>query len=341
VAEPGLRDAARLPKPRPRWRRRFWLVALLLLASVVVNCVFWWRYDRYYAGAKPPAERFYSGDRDASEKIARIEVIGTISPPFTARILSALKRAEDDAHVKGVLLVVDSPGGLVADSHEIYHRLETLRAKKPVVVSMKRLAASGGLYVAMGAGPEGLLFAEPTTWTGSIGVIVPRFDVSGLADKIGVHSDSLKTGELKDSLNPFRPLSEKDEAVWTEILADSFDRFVNVIASNRKKLDDAQVRKLATGQIYTAKQALDAGLIDQIGYEEDALAALRGKMNVKTARVIEYEFPLGLLDLLMPAAQAVDPQRRADAALDRSVPKALYHCGGYGLPTELSVLQIP
>ncbi|MDQ3331987.1 MAG: signal peptide peptidase SppA, partial [Planctomycetota bacterium] len=259
----------------PKWRRRFWLAASLLAASVVVNLVFWSKYDDYYAGSEPPAEHFYDGDRGAKAKIARIEVVGTISPPFTGRILSALERAEDDEDVAGVLLIVDSPGGLVADSHQIYHRLERLRAKKPIVVSMKRLAASGGLYVAMGAGPEGLLFAEPTTWTGSIGVIVPRFDVSGLADKIGVHSDSLKTGELKDSLNPFRPLSEKDEVVWKAILADSFDRFIGVIDSNRNKLDDAGVRELATGQIYTAQQALDAGLIDEIGFEEDALAALR------------------------------------------------------------------
>lgn len=341
MAEPHAAPVKVTSQPRPKWRRRFWLAALLLVISVVLNLVFWSRYDRYYAGAQPPEERFYDGDRDSSTKIARIEIIGTISPPFTARILAALERAEDDEQIKGVLLIVDSPGGLVADSHQIYHRIQRVRAKKPVAVSMKRLAASGGLYVAMGVGPEGLIFAEPTTWTGSIGVIIPRYDLSGLADKIGVESDSLKTGELKDSLNPFRPLSEQDEIVWNAILADSFDRFVDVIASNRSKLDDAGVRKLATGQIYTAQQALDAGLLDQIGFEDEALAALQKQMNVESARVIEYRFPLGLFDLLMPAVEAVDPQTRAAAALDRSVPQAMYHCGGHGLPSDLSLLQVP
>ncbi len=324
-----------------RWRRRFWCVVIVLGVSLIANLVFWSDYDSYYAGDEPPAEKFYDGERDSDAKIARIEIVGTISPPFTPRILSALERAEEDEEVKGVLLIVDSPGGLVADSHQIYHRLERLRSKKPVVVSMKRLAASGGLYVAMGVGPEGLIYAEPTTWTGSIGVIIPRYDLSGLAEKIGVESDSLKTGELKDSLNPFRPLSEQDEVVWKAILADSFDRFIDVIASNRKTLTEEQVRELATGQIYTAGQARDAGLIDRIGFEEDALAALQGTLKLKTARVIEYEFPIGLLDLLMPAADAVDPRLQADAALDRAVPKAMYHCGGHGTPLGLPLLQFP
>jgi protease-4 len=341
VAGPKPEATSTTARRARKWRRRFWCAAILLVASLIANLVFWSKYDSYYAGAKPPAEKFYDGDRTVPEKIARIEIIGTISPPFTARILSALKRAEEDDHVKGVLLIVDSPGGLVADSHEIYHRLESLRAKKPVTVSMKRLAASGGLYVAMGAGPEGLIYAEPTTWTGSIGVIIPRYDVSGLAEKIGIQSDSLKTGELKDSLNPFRPLSEKDQVVWKAILADSFDRFIDVIASNRKKLTEEKVRELATGQIYTASQALDAGLVDRIGFEDEALAALQSKLQLKQARVIEYEFPIGLFDLLMPAAEAVDPQMQADAALDRAVPKAMYHCGGHGLPAGLPLLQFP
>ena len=341
MADPKAEATATTARRVRKWRRRFWCAVLLLVISLIANLVFWSDYDSYYAGAEPPAEKFYDGDRDAEAKIARIEVVGTISPPFTARILSALERAEEDDDVKGVLLVVDSPGGLVADSHQIYHRLEEVRAKKPVFVTMKRLAASGGLYVAMGAGQQGLIYAEPTTWTGSIGVIIPRYDVSGLAEKIGVESDSLKTGELKDSLNPFRPLSEQDEVVWKAILADSFDRFIDVIASNRKALTNEKVRELATGQIYTASQALGAGLVDKIGFEEDALAALQTKLNLKQARVIEYEFPVGLFDLLMPAAEAIDPQMQADAALDRAVPKAMYHCGGHGLPAGLPLLQFP
>lgn len=324
-----------------KWRRRAWLLLVLLFISLAVNGVFWSRYDRYYAGGEPPAEKFRDGDPASEAKIARISIAGTISPPFTARALRAIERAEEDDAVKGVLLVVDSPGGLVADSHQIYHRLTELREKKPVFVSMKRFAASGGLYVTMGVGKDGLIFAEPTTWTGSIGVIIPRYDLSGLAEKIGVDSDSLKTGELKDSLNPFRPLSEKEQEVWRVILADAFDRFVNVIVENRKGLDAEKVRALATGQIYTADQAMQSGLVDRIGFEEDALAALNDRLKLESPRVIEYEFPTGLIDLIAPAAEAAGPQRRWEAALDAAVPKALYHCGGHSLTAELPLLRFP
>lgn len=324
-----------------KWRRRAWFLALLLLVSLVVNGVFWARYDRYYAGAEPPAEKFRDGDPASEAKIARISIAGTISPPFTARVLRAIERAGKDDAVKGVLLVIDSPGGLVADSHEIYHRLTELRAKKPVVVSMKRFAASGGLYVAMGAGKDGLIFAEPTTWTGSIGVIIPRYDLTGLAEKIGVGSDSLKTGELKDSLNPLRPLSEKEQQVWGAILADAFDRFIGVIVENRKGLNAEKVRALATGQIYTADQAVKSGLVDRIGFEDEALAALNDRLKLKSPRVIEYEFPTGLIDLIAPAAKAAGPEGRWQVALDSSVPKALYHCGGQSLTAELPLLRFP
>ncbi len=101
-------------------------------------------------------------------------------PPFTGHVLNAIKQASRDDSVKGVVLVVDSPGGLVADSNEIYHALRQLDTDKhkPINVQMKRLAASGGYYVAMGAGPDGVIFAEPTCWTGSIGVILPHYDIS-------------------------------------------------------------------------------------------------------------------------------------------------------------------
>ena len=335
---PASEPAARRAR---RWRRSAVLLAVLLAASAIANLVFLSRRHQYYAGAEPPAERYYDGDRLSLDKVARIEIAGTISPPFTERALKAIERAAEDDAVKGVLLVVDSPGGLVADSHQIYHRLKELAEKKPVAVAMQRIAASGGLYVAMGAGPEGRIFAEPTTWTGSIGVIIPRYDVSGLAEKIGVESESLKTGELKDSLNPFRPLSEKEQVVWKAILDESLGRFVDVIATNRPGLDEPKVRALATGQIYTADQALAAGLVDQIGFEDEALDWLKGRLKVDDPRVVQYEFPAGLLDLLLPAVEAADADRRWERALDRSVPKALYHCGGTAFGTDLPVIGLP
>ena len=124
---------------------------------------------------------------------------------WTIRVNGHLHRADDAFGNIAHLLVIDSPGGLVTDSHQIYHRLQKLQKEKPVNVQMKRMAASGGYYIAMGAGPKAKIFAEPTTWTGSIGVILPRYDFSKIAEQYGVASDPIKTGPYKDSLNPLRP----------------------------------------------------------------------------------------------------------------------------------------
>ena len=175
------------------------------------------------------------------------------------------------------MLVVDSPGGLVADSHQIYHKLKEVRTKRnmPVYVSMGRMAASGGYYVAMGAGPDGKIYAEPTTWTGSIGVIIPRYDVSKLASDYGVRAEPLTTGPYKDALNPFREMRPMSGRLGA-IMDDAFVRFQEVILDGREKqLDAEQVKALATGQVYTAKQAEENKLIDVIGYLDNAIDDLK------------------------------------------------------------------
>ena len=328
---------------RRHWGR--WTVIILLVFALAVsllgNAWLSFQHSLYYAGNQPPAERFREGNPGSTAKIARISIQGTISPPFTGRILKALKRAKEDPEVRGVLVIIDSPGGLVADSHEIYHRLQEISKTKPLTFSMRRLAASGGLYVAMGGGPQAKIFAEPTTWTGSIGVIIPRYDISGLGEKIGVKSDSLKTGEFKDTLNPLRPMTPRETELWRVIMADAFDRFIGVIASNRPGLNLEQVKSLATGQIFTAEQAQKNGLVDQIGYEEDALASLKEQLKLKEVRVIEYHFPIGLIDLVAPTVEAVDPEARLHAALDRATPQPYYHCAVQNLLIELPALHFP
>src|SRR5690606_34725628 len=148
-------------------------------------------------------------------------------------------------------------------------------AQKPVYVAMKSMAASGGNYIALGAGQNGKIYAEPTTWTGSIGVILPRFYAAELGAKLGVKAEAIKTGPLKDLLSPFRDMTAEVIAGWTAIIVDAFARFVGVIAENRAELDEAQVRELATGQVYTATQAKEKKLVDVISYESDALAELK------------------------------------------------------------------
>ncbi|MEZ6128788.1 MAG: signal peptide peptidase SppA [Planctomycetaceae bacterium] len=303
------------------------LLVVMLTASILMNVMFIISSaaNSLTDTGSGVRRQFHSGTRAAADKLAIIRFSGTITPPFTERWLKQIKEATDDDDVKGVLLAVDSPGGLVADSHQLYHELQKLREKKPIYVAMKRLAASGGYYIAMGIGPRGKIFAEPTTWTGSIGVIIPRYNAQELASKVGVTSEPLATGPLKDTLSPFRDLTQQERDVWEDILQDSFERFVNVIADNRSSLNGDQVRELATGQIYTTSQALKNGLVDDVGYEEDALAALASELGLEEYEAVEYSSPQTLLDVLL-SGKAKTPRGLLDDVLDASTPKALYYC---------------
>jgi len=307
-----------------------WFVRVLcsfLLLSVIVNFALISSQSSLTQLNSSSQEAFVSGDRDAKDRIAIIKLEGTIMPPFTGRILDMIESASEDDTIKGVLLSIDSPGGFVADSHQIYHRLKQLAEKKPIYVSMKRIAASGGVYAAMGIGETGKIFAEPTTWTGSIGVIIPRYDMTGLSEKFGVTSDSLTTGEFKDSLNPFRPLSDRDREVWGAIIDDSFDRFVAIVAEGRAGLDEASVReKLATGQIFTANQAVENGLIDAIAFEDEVIETMQTDLNIESMGVITYRYTPTPLEILMGNIEARDPEVMWRKTLEATVPRALYYC---------------
>ena len=336
-----------------RWGQRF--LILLLLISVVGNFVLYANFEDYFTSGNKPIEKFHSGSLTASDKIAIIRVEGTIMPGLTERVLREIKQAREDDAVKGVLVSIDSPGGLVADSHQIYHQLQRLHAedKKPVYVAMKRLAASGGYYVAMGSGPEGKIFAEPTTWTGSIGVIIPRYDVSGLADSWNIKSAPLKTGKFKDALSPFHELSPAESQIWGEILNESFARFLHVVSDNRPNLtiretkeptatDDPEVvpnfwelvstkipkgkqTNLATGRIFTATSAISTGLVDEIGFEEDALDQLQEKLGLEEVRVVKYQSPFSLWEAVLGYGKAQSPEGKEQARFDAAVPQAMYY----------------
>ena len=316
---------------RSSTRFTFWLLTTLLISSLLANLTMYVQYREYFPGDSGPDEKFHSGDRRATDKLAIIRVKGTIMPPFSDRVVAAIKKAKDDENVKGVLLAVDSPGGTVTHSHLIYHRLRELAETKPIFVSMGSLAASGGYFVAMGAGTKSKIFAEPTTWTGSIGVIIPHYEVTDLAEKVGFKALPLKTGEFKDSLSPFRALTERDKELWGNILGQSFDLFVDVIDENRDTLNREQVKELATGQIYTAQDAKKNGMIDEIGFEEDAIDALKKSLNLSKARVVEYQHPYGALDILLGSARSSDPSAQWRAIMEMTVPRAMYYCS-WGMP---------
>ena len=282
------------------------------------------------ANATPDGISETSLEGSGDQKLAIIDMSGTIGPPYTDDWLAQIKKATEDDDVAGVLLHVDSPGGLVADSHQIYHRLTGLSAKKPVAVQFGRLAASGGYYVAMGCGPDGIIVAEPTTWTGSIGVIVPYYNVTDLAEKVGVDARPLKTGKFKDTLSPFKPLTEDEVAVWDEIIEDAFDRFKDVIESARTEMTRGQIDDAATGQIFTAEQAIERGLVDRIGYRDETLELLAEQAGVSDPHIIRYESPASPLSLLLGQATATEPDWAG--ALRTMQPEARYQ---YGWPATL------
>jgi protease-4 len=197
---------------------------------------------------------------------------------------------------------------------------------------MKRLAASGGYYIAVAAGESCRIFAEPTTWTGSIGVIIARYNATRLAETIGVKVEPLTTGPLKDTLNPFRDMTPQETQVWDAILKDSFDRFIGVIDAGRKQLDQEAIRKLATGQIYTAQQALDNGLVDELGYQEDAVKSLAAQLQLEQYELFEYRALPGLIDAILGATARTPSLSEQFAA--STVPHAMYFASWNPLPLQ-------
>ncbi len=188
-----------------------------------------------------------------------------VSSENTVRLF---KKYRENSSVKAIVFRVESPGGGVAASQEIYEEVKKTRdSGKPVVVSMGAMAASGGYYVACGADK---IVANPGTITGSIGVISQFMHFNQLLDKIGVTSTTIKSGKLKDAGSPMRAATEDDKKYFQEMIDDVYEQFITVV-SNERKLPLDVVRKLADGRVYTGKKAYEVGLIDTLGTYEDAI----------------------------------------------------------------------
>jgi len=262
------------------------------------------------------------------EKIVVIEVEGAISSQtkvgflsernMVADLAASLERAAQDDDVVAVVLSIDSPGGGVTASDLIHRELQRFRAKtgRPVVACMLGTAASGGLYVAM-ASDE--IWAHPTTVTGSIGVIVQSFGIEGTLEKIGVEPRSTMSGPLKDMGSPFRQPTDEERELMQGMVDSMHGRFVQVVDEGRPKLSTETVRGLADGRIYTAQQALDNGLVDHIGYLDDAINSAMRRARVADANVVGYRIGFGTPKSLYGAesSAAGDGQIRVDLGLDR------------------------
>jgi protease-4 len=194
-----------------------------------------------------------------------LEIEGTIvDATETVRQLKAL---EHNSQVKGILIRVDSPGGVVTPSHEIYEEIRRVRdGGMPIIVSMGTLAASGGYYV---SAPATRIVANPQTLTGSIGVIMEFPVLKGVMDKIGVKVEVVKSRVHKDIGSPFRDMTDQDRELLQNVVTDAYDQFVAIVSTERKIPEDS-VRAFADGRIMTGRQALALGLVDTLGTFEDA-----------------------------------------------------------------------
>jgi len=237
----------------------------------------------------------------AREKVLMIDVDGMISAALetglfsreksvVARVFERLERAAADPWVKAVILRLDTPGGEVTASDIVYH--EVLRFKertgRPVVGLMMSVAASGGYYIASACD---FIVAHPSTLTGSIGVISIFPSVESLMAKVGVKVAVIKSGPSKDSGSPFRDMTDGEKAIFQGIIDEYYEGFLAVVARGRQgKIPAADLRTIADGRVYTAPQALKLGLIDAVGYFDDAFGKARDLASLKSARLVSYTY---------------------------------------------------
>jgi protease-4 len=295
--------------------RRSLLVGLLALSA---SGCFFSLGGLSLRGERPLEETVVDGEGRA--KVLVVDVSGVISDTPTkrafglieeestvARIQSELKKADDDSRVKAIVLRINSPGGGVTASDEIYGEL--VRFKKehnvPVVAALGDLAASGGYYVACSADT---IVAHPTTVTGSIGVIMMGLNLEGLLAKIGVRNQTYKAGEHKDILSPFRGATPEERRIIQSILDGLHARFIGIVRESRTRLDVARLGELTDGRIFDAPQALEAGLIDGIGDLHQAIDVAKAAAGLEQARVVMYNRADEVRENVYSAAQGQPAQ---------------------------------
>ncbi|MEW5768675.1 MAG: signal peptide peptidase SppA [bacterium] len=215
-------------------------------------------------------------DIPRARRIAVLDVEGTIldSEP----IISKLHKYRDDSSVAAIVLRINSPGGMAAAAQEIYQEVRRVRQEgKRVFASIESLGASGGYYIACGAES---IFANPSTITGSIGVILPTANYKELMDKLGLKFGGIKSGDYKDIGSPFKDMTEEERNILQAFVDDVHDQFVEAVAEGRG-MEKSEVKKLANGQVFTGRQALAIGLVDRLGNLNDAISWAAKRVGIE------------------------------------------------------------
>ena len=236
---------------------------------------------------------------EGSDKLLMIDIAGPIDntpilvpglgvlPGMTARVRQELELAYDDPSIHGILLRINSPGGTLTDSDIIYHSLLEFKKSKKVkiVAAMEDIAASGALYISMAADE---IYAHPTTITGSIGVIVPHLNYSALFRKLGIESDPVTSGPYKDMDDPYKPRNEDERKLMQQLVNAQYEKFLDVVKAGRPQMSTQEVRKIADGRIVSSQEAREKGLIDKIGYLDDAYRRLSELSGFPKNSLVRY-----------------------------------------------------
>jgi protease IV len=246
----------------------------------------------------PLQEKQLSGT--GTEKVLLLDLSGLISsqegdglvehPNMVAQIKEELTRAAEDPKLKALVVRINSPGGTVTASDIIYHELRAFRQKRriPVIASIMDVGASGGYYVAAAADK---IIVHPSSVTGSLGVIMLTLNARGLLEKVGLEANAITSGPKKDMGSPFKPMTEEERAIFQGLISSFYERFLAVIREGRRNLHTEEIRKLADGRVYSGEQASALGLVDSVGYLEDAIELAKREAGLTEARVVTYRRP--------------------------------------------------
>jgi len=304
---------------------------LLVVLSILLNFVLLARVATLSGVEDELQEKYVSGSATSAHKVVVIDVSGLIMESSEGLfgvgsdfqdVVQQLKKAREDEKVVGVLLEVNSPGGSVTASDILLHEVELVKgAKKKVVVWMGSLAASGGYYISCKADT---IFATPTTLTGSIGVVLGLYNLEGLSEKVGVRPVLITRGEFKDMGSPFREMTDAERRKFDALADSAYARFKQVIRDGRGTKLRKDVEVLANGAIITSEEALLDGLIDYVGYLEEAMDEVKGKYP--DAAVVRYHKPSGLLSALLAGSSTPSHEIRVhlDAPLPALTPGLYY-----------------
>jgi protease IV len=327
------------------------IVGLILLGSSLLANLLFLSKDQQLLSSAPhvqPApyfeEELIEGDDSQEKRIAKIDLFGVIAQEIPGQIGSSMvddlilqiRQAADDDSIAAILLHIDSPGGEVTASDNLYHELTLVRQNKPVIVYLDSVGASGGYYTAMGGS---YIMAHELCLTGSIGVIMQAINYEGLSKILGLSTLTFKSGALKDLLNPSRPASEAEKKLVQDMVAETFEKFSSIVVTERDFPDQKLPTEVADGRIVSGKQALDLKLIDATGYLQDAITDAREIAKLpENAPVIRYTAPFRFSRLFRFLGQKQDTNPKVQVSL---VPESFHLQAGklYYLSTHLFFRQ--